>query len=91
MSHPGAVIGCCDNDHEDHDHPSDYLEVRRNMFEGPKKEKGHKHDHEDHKHDHINDQDHKHGKESKHGHDHDHEHKYSVKCDNNPEHDEEGH
>jgi hypothetical protein len=30
--HPGAQFGCCDNDHEDHNHPLDYLENRRSMI-----------------------------------------------------------
>ena len=74
--HPGAVLGCCDNDHEDHDHPSDYEQLRRSILEAPKKDKN-KCDHgHDHDHDHKPDQEHDHhSHDHKHGHECNHDHK----------------
>ena len=80
--HPGAVLGCCDNDHDDHDHPSDYLENRMSKlitpkFDNTKETKDHKDEHHhDHKHEHHDKHDHEHGHKHVHGHEHNHEHGY---------------
>lgn len=89
-SHPGVQIGCCDNDHEDHNHPADYSEVRKSILDGKTEKKDHKHEH---KHDHKHEQKHEHGHDHKHehGHDHKHEHGHDHKHEHKHDHNHHHH
>jgi hypothetical protein len=75
--HPGVQPGCCDNDHEDHNHEltADGVIVKKKEDSSHNHEPhGHKHDHDhkNEKHDHKKVA-HNHDHDQKHGHD-DHKH-----------------